>query len=128
MSFEVVADELRTHAGHLDGLTDRLNAAVDAARAVAMGDSAYGLLCAFLPPIVNATTQDDATEALNAAVEGMTATADNVRTAASNYDDQDTSNAQPFEVQLREQEPVASARIGTVVQPVQASAREGAGE
>ncbi|GAB2959679.1 hypothetical protein GCM10017788_77360 [Amycolatopsis acidiphila] len=114
MSFEVVPDELRTHASHLDGLTDRLNTAVDAANSVVMDSSAYGLLCAFLPPIVNATTQQDATDALKAAVEGMTTTADNVRTAASNYDEQDQANAQPFEAQLRSDEPAtASPRIGT---------------
>ena len=102
MSFEVVPDELRTHASHLGGLVDRLNTAVDAAGTVTMDDSAYGLLCAFLPPIVNAATQDQATETLKAAVEAMTTTADNVRTAASSYDDQDRTNAEPFQAHLRE--------------------------
>ncbi|HVV08496.1 type VII secretion target [Amycolatopsis sp.] len=102
MSFEVVPDELRTHASHLDGLVDRLATAVSAAKTVTMDDEAYGLLCSFLPPIVNATTQDDATDALDAAVEGMTTTADNVRTAASGYDEQDQTAATPFTAQLRE--------------------------
>lgn len=116
MSFEVVPDELRTHASHLDGLTDRLNTAVDAASTVVMDDSAYGLLCAFLPPIVNATTQQDATDALKAGVEGMTTTADNVRTAASNYDEQDETNAEPFEAQLRSDSgTLTKTRVGTVV-------------
>lgn len=100
MSFEVVPDELRTHASHLDGLTDRLNTAVDAANTVVMDSEAYGLLCAFLPPIINATTQNDATDALKAAVDGMKTTADNVRTAAQNYDDTDQANADPFQKQL----------------------------
>lgn len=96
MAFEVVPDELRTHAKHLDALTDRLHTAVDAARSVVMDNAAYGVLCAFLPPIINKTTQDDATEALNAAVEGMTSTADNVKMAAQSYDDTDQANAEPF--------------------------------
>ncbi|KAA9165622.1 ESX-1 secretion-associated protein [Amycolatopsis acidicola] len=102
MPFEVVPDELRTHASHLDGLVDRLNTAVDAAKTVTMDNEAYGLICSFLPPIINATCQQDATDALNAAVEGMTTTADNVRTAASGYDEQDKAAASPFEAQLRE--------------------------
>lgn len=99
-SFEVVSSELRAHASHLDGLSDRLNTAVSAAGQVSMDNQAYGILCAFLPPIVNATTQQDATDALKAAVEGMSTTADNVRTAASNYDEQEQSNAAPFQAQL----------------------------
>ncbi|SFJ82577.1 Excreted virulence factor EspC, type VII ESX diderm [Amycolatopsis sacchari] len=101
MSFDVDPDELRTHASHVDALVDRLNTAVDAANTVVMDDSAYGLLCAFLPPIINKTTQDDATDALRAAVEGMGNTADNVRAAADGYEEQDRSNAAPFEAQLR---------------------------
>ncbi|WP_236795140.1 type VII secretion target [Amycolatopsis sp. GM8] len=117
MSFEVVPDELRTHASHLDGLKDRLSTAADAAHTVVMDNGAYGLICSFLPPIVNATTQDDATDALKSAVEGMTTTADNVRSAASSYDEQDKSNAQPFERQLESVGGGAAItpRFGTVV-------------
>jgi len=102
MSYEVAPEELRAHGSHLDGLVDRLNTAVDAAKTVVMDDSAYGLLCSFLPPIVNATTQDKATETLGAAVEGVSTIADNVRTAATSYEDQDETNAEPFQAQLRE--------------------------
>ncbi|MDQ0383104.1 type VII secretion target [Amycolatopsis thermophila] len=114
MSYEVNPGELRTHASHLDGLTDRLGTVVDAANTVVMDDSAYGLLCAFLPPIVNATTQGDAVDALKAAVEGMRTTAGNVRTAATGYEEQDRTNAEPFQRQLREATPV-TARVSTVV-------------
>ncbi|GHE90313.1 hypothetical protein GCM10017786_23240 [Amycolatopsis deserti] len=114
MSYEVNPDELRTHGSHLDALSDRLNTAVDAANTVVMDDSAYGLLCAFLPPIVNATTQGDAVEALKAAAEGVRIIAGNIRTAATSYEEQDATNAEPFERQLREATPV-SPRIGTVV-------------
>jgi hypothetical protein len=94
MPFEVVPEDLVAHASHLDGLVDRLNTAVSAAGS-AMDPHAYGLLCAFLPPILNPTAQQ-AAETLKAAVEGVRTSADNVRTAASSYQDSDHSNGQPF--------------------------------
>jgi excreted virulence factor EspC (type VII ESX diderm) len=126
-SFEVVSDELRAHASHLDGLRDRLNTAVSAAGQVSMDNEAYGILCSFLPPIVNATTQQHATDTLNAAVEGMSTTADNVRTAAASYDDSEQSNAAPFKAQLAGDDGTAAQpalaplqpRIGTTTAPLQ---------
>jgi hypothetical protein len=94
MPFEVVPEDLVAHASHLDGLVDRLNTAVSAAGS-AMNPDAYGLLCAFLPPILNPTAEH-AAETLKAAVEGVRTSADNVRTAASSYQDSDQSNGQPF--------------------------------
>lgn len=92
--FEVQPDELVAHASHLDALTDRLNSAVQAAD-YALSDDAYGLLCAFLPPIVN-PTGEQAKDAVSSAAEGMQTTADNVRTAAQGYRDRDEAEAQPF--------------------------------
>ncbi|MEV6905329.1 type VII secretion target [Amycolatopsis sp. NPDC051372] len=94
--FELVPDELRAHSAHLDGLVDRLNQAMSAARSVSVDNSAYGILCAFLPPVVNATTQQHANDTLGAAVKGMSSTADNIRTAAASYDQQEHSAATPF--------------------------------
>ncbi len=95
--FQVEPDELVAHASHLDGLIDRLNKAVQAAD-YAMSDHAYGLLCAFLPPIIN-PTGEKAKESVSAAIEGVRATADNVRTAAKAYQEGDESEAQPFKKQ-----------------------------
>jgi hypothetical protein len=100
MSYEVVAEELTAHASHLDGLTDRLNTAVDAANAVSMSDEAYGLLCSFLPPKVNPMEQEGL-DALKAASEGVKTTADNVRTTAKDYQDTDEGNSGSFEPLLR---------------------------
>jgi hypothetical protein len=94
MPFEVVPDDLVAHASHLDGLVERLNTAVSAANS-AMSDDAYGLLCAFLPPIVN-PTGEKAADVLKSAVAGIQTSADNVRTAASSYQEGDDSNAAPF--------------------------------
>ncbi len=93
-SFDVDPDDLVAHASHLDGLVDRLSTA-HGATASAMSADAYGLLCAFLPPIVN-PTGEKAAEAIKAASEGVQATADNVRTAAKSYQEGDQTNAQPF--------------------------------
>lgn len=99
MQFEVVVDELRAHASHLDGLMDRLSTAISAANTVSMDDGAYGLLCAFLPPIVNPMEQEGL-DSLNAASEAVGTTAGNVRLAADYYEDSDQANAQPFTATL----------------------------
>ena len=98
-SFEVAPDDLIAHASHLEGLVDRLNSA-HSATASAMSDDAYGLLCAFLPPIVN-PTGERAADTIKSAAEGMQATADNVRTAAKSYLDGDEANAEPFKAHYR---------------------------
>ncbi|EHY87666.1 type VII secretion target [Saccharomonospora azurea] len=95
MSFDVVPEDLVAHASHLDGISDRLDTAVDAARTVSMDDSAYGLLCAFLPPIIN-PMEDDGVAALEAAVEGVAVLADNIRKAGESYRDADASNERPM--------------------------------
>jgi hypothetical protein len=111
-SFTVVSDELRAHASHLDGLVDRLNTAVSAANTVSMDNSCYGILCQFLPPIINAVTQQHATDALKASVTGMTDVAANVRTAATNYDQQDQEAGAPFQASLNRMDPSTGGSTG----------------
>jgi hypothetical protein len=94
-SFNVQAEDLTAHASHLEGLTDRLDTAISAAQAVSMSDEAYGLLCSFLPPIVN-PMEEEGMNALKAAKEGITVTADNVRSTAKDYLDTDDANADSF--------------------------------
>lgn len=97
--FGVEPDELVAHASHVDGLVDRLKTAVSAAE-TAMSDDAYGLLCAFLPPIVN-PTGEQAKDTVSAAVEGVQQIADNVRVAAAAYRENEQASkasfASPFE-------------------------------
>lgn len=95
--FEVDPDDLVAHASHLDGVVDRLNQAVQAADS-ALSDDAYGLLCSFLPAIVN-PTGEQAKDALTASAEGFTTTAANVRAAADSYRESDDSAAAPFQGQ-----------------------------
>jgi excreted virulence factor EspC (type VII ESX diderm) len=93
--FELAAGELTAHGGHVDGLSDRLDTTLDAARVTSMGDEAYGLLCAFVPAVVN-PMEARAVDALRAAVDGLRATAEHVRTTARQYTERDEANAQPF--------------------------------
>lgn len=112
MSYEVVPEDLIAHASHLDGITDRLNTAVSAAKTVSMDDSAYGLLCAFLPPIVN-PMEDKGIEALDAAVEGVSITAGNVRTAAESYREVDESHVKPLDGFERDLLAVRQPNVGS---------------
>jgi hypothetical protein len=93
--FEVVPEDLDTHASHLDGLVDRLSTCADAARTVSMSDSAYGLICQFVPPFVNPMEQQ-AMAAIDAAVEAVRTTGENVRATATSYEDQDQTRASVF--------------------------------
>jgi hypothetical protein len=103
--FEVEPDDLVAHASHVESLVERLNTASQAAD-TAMSDHAYGLLCAFLPPIIR-PTNEKAKESLTASAEGVGGLADNVRTAAQSYRDGEDANAQPFERQLAASAPRA---------------------
>ncbi|GAA3362432.1 type VII secretion target [Saccharopolyspora gregorii] len=96
MAYEVVSEDLAAHAAHLDALTDRIDTAISAAEQVSMSDEAYGLLCSFLPPIINPTEQEGIA-ALQAAREGIETTAQNVRTSAEEYDTNDEDNSQSFQ-------------------------------
>jgi hypothetical protein len=106
--FEVEPDDLVAHASHVESLVDRLNTASSAAD-TAMSDHAYGLLCAFLPPIIR-PTGEQAKDTLTASIEGVRGLADNVKTAAQSYRDGEEGNAQPFERQLAASPRAAEAR------------------
>ena len=100
MSYEVVSEELSAHAAKLDDLAGRVATAVSAAEVVSMSDQAYGLLCSFLPPIVN-PLEDAGVTALRAAGEGLTTTAGNVRSSAAEYLSLDHGAADSFQPLLR---------------------------
>ncbi|SDX55877.1 Excreted virulence factor EspC, type VII ESX diderm [Amycolatopsis xylanica] len=109
MGFEVVADDLVAHASHLDGLSDRLKTVVSAATTASMDDGAFGLLCAFMPLIVN-PMEDKAHEALSASVEGVHTIGDNIRAAAKAYGDGDDTQSAPFTKFLADASPIIKRR------------------
>lgn len=93
--YEVVTDDLTAHASHLDGLADRLDTALSAAQTAAMSDDAYGLLCAFVPPIIN-PMEEKALAAVKSSGEAVRTTADNVRTAKDSYSEREEAVGTPF--------------------------------
>jgi hypothetical protein len=107
--FEVEPDDLVAHASHVESLVDRLNTASSAAD-TAMSDHAYGLLCAFLPPIIR-PTGEQAKEALTASAEGVRGLADNVTSAAKSYREGEEGNAQPFERQLASSSRMSEVKV-----------------
>jgi len=95
MSYEVLTDDLRAHVSHLEGLMDRVQTAMQAAQTVSMDDQAYGLICAFLPGILNPMEEKGA-QAMTAASDALGTTADNVNQAIAAYEDREQATAQPF--------------------------------
>lgn len=93
--FDVTPDELRSHADRLDGLRERLDAAFDAASSVTLGTEAYGQICQFFVPIVQAVSSPGV-ESLSQAASAMTSTADGVRATATSYATTDETHATSY--------------------------------
>ncbi|PXY19461.1 type VII secretion target [Prauserella muralis] len=81
--FELGSD-LTAHATQIDGCTDQLNVAVQAAQQVSMPTDAYGILCQPFRMLLDPVEQYGI-DALNEAVSAMQATADKARRAAEVY-------------------------------------------
>ncbi|MFN2495621.1 MAG: type VII secretion target, partial [Pseudonocardiaceae bacterium] len=71
---------------------DRLDQAVDAARQVSMPDDAYGVICQFLPPVLN-PLEEHGVAALQGSAEGIQTTAANIKDTAEDYAAADDRNA-----------------------------------
>lgn len=93
--YDVLPDELRNHAGKLAALSERLGTAVDAASQVTLGTQAYGVICQFFVPVVQAVSQPGV-DALAEAAGSMDGTANGVRANAASYDTTEQANTQPF--------------------------------
>ncbi|PXY24816.1 ESX-1 secretion-associated protein [Prauserella sp. PE36] len=92
--FELGSD-LTAHAAQLDGCTDQLNQAVDAANTVSMPTDAYGILCQPFRMLLDPVEQYGI-DALKEAVSAMQATADKVRKAAETYQGTEDSVTDAF--------------------------------
>jgi len=83
-SFDVVAGELSTHAGHLDSVHERLATALGAARQVSMDNGAYGLLgqpfAMMLDPFENLGT-----DMLSQGQDTVSSHAESMRAGARSY-------------------------------------------
>lgn len=92
--YGLTGGELRAHAGKVDGHAQRMGQAVDAANQ-AMPDGAYGIICQFLPPVINEIEQA-AHEALTASQTGLEETATGLRDTADTYERQDSAASGTF--------------------------------
>lgn len=93
--FEVLTAELDAHAGRVDGLADRLRAAVDAARTVSMNDDAFGVICQPFAMLLHPFEQMGV-GALSKAVETVTENAGTLRQTARTYDTQESAQTARF--------------------------------
>ncbi|WP_158630240.1 type VII secretion target [Glycomyces terrestris] len=86
--FEVDPEALRTHANHIDAIVDEFALVGDAMKSIAAADNAYGTLCEWIPPILEAraTEQDRITGKL---ARNLRLIADALRDAAESYDESD---------------------------------------
>jgi hypothetical protein len=91
--YEVLTDELGTHAGKVDALAQRLEAAVAAAQQVTMDNSAYGVICRPFAWLLDPFEQRGV-EVLRQAGESVTGTAGKVRDAVQAYRNQEQEAGQ----------------------------------
>src|SRR3712207_1247763 len=82
--YQVLTEALRAHAVTLQRFVDRLDQAVEAARQVSNPADAYGVICQFLPPVLN-PLEEHGVAALRGSAEGMQTTAANVTDTAEDY-------------------------------------------
>lgn len=82
--YQVLTEELDTHAGKVDGFAERMRTAVDAARQVTMDNSAYGVICQPFALLLQ-PFEEMGVRALEQAAESITETAGKVREAAAAY-------------------------------------------
>jgi Excreted virulence factor EspC, type VII ESX diderm len=93
--YEVLTGELQAHAARVDGLVDRLRAAVDAASQVTMNDSAYGVICQPFAMLLQPFEQMGV-NALNQAATTVRESAAGVRDTARVYDTTEGTEATRF--------------------------------
>ncbi|TCP57413.1 excreted virulence factor EspC (type VII ESX diderm) [Tamaricihabitans halophyticus] len=95
-NFDVSTEEMRTHAGKVTGVGERLGTAASAAKQTTLNTEAFGLIGQFLVPGVLAVS-GAATLAIGAAKTSAENLAESVKGAAEDYDQTEESNAKPFE-------------------------------
>lgn len=98
--FDVDVQQLRTHAGSIDGLRDRFDAVKTASANIAQNDSAYGLLCGWIAGVLEGrhTRQD---ELIAYVEENLTLCAEAIRDTADDYETQDAAFGDDFDRIMR---------------------------
>ncbi len=90
--FTVDAAQLRRHIANLEAVRARFGAVRSASAAIARADSAYGLLCGWLPPVLEGRheRQDSLVSSIE---ENLALAADALAAVATAYDDADAGAA-----------------------------------
>ena len=94
-SFDVDSEALRRHASSVDEVADKVDQCRRAADSVQLGRQAYGRLCQLIPSLLD-PVQQAAVNALSEANDALQRTADDLRTAANQYDSGDQHVAALF--------------------------------
>lgn len=90
--FQIPPDQLRAHAGRLDGHATALGQAADAGRSVQLGTDAYGVICQFLPSALNGVT-DIVLQTTSAAHDAVAALSASLRDAVADHEATDAEIA-----------------------------------
>ncbi|HET9144406.1 type VII secretion target [Actinophytocola sp.] len=93
--YEVLTSELDAHAGRVDGLTDRLRTAVDAAQQVTMNNDAYGVVCQPFAQMLQ-PFEELGVRTLQQGVDALSDTARKVRDTALSYTSTETTGAATY--------------------------------
>jgi Excreted virulence factor EspC, type VII ESX diderm len=94
--FELVIHELDAHATQVDGLTDRLRTAVDAANTVTMNNSAYGVVCQPFAMLLE-PFERLGVNTLRQAVDTLSDAAGKVRDTVKSYETTDSAHAVTYQ-------------------------------
>jgi hypothetical protein len=100
--FYVDHDQLRDHANRIDQIGSSVKEASAAASSVNLDSGAFGVMCAFLPPILSSFTPTNAS-AIGSAASNLGSAAEAVRAMADDYRDSDQAAADVMNI-LGEQE------------------------
>jgi hypothetical protein len=84
---------VRTHAGSVDATSDTIETGRSAAAQVQLGGEAYGILCQFLPGLIN-PLGDKAVDAMTESHTALQSTADKLRKASGASDSTDHASEQ----------------------------------
>lgn len=89
--YTVDVEQLRTHAGNIDGLKDRFGAVKGASSHIAQNDQAYGLLCGWIAAVLEGKhkRQD---ELISYVEENLNLVSRSLRDSAADYEEMEATN------------------------------------
>jgi hypothetical protein len=94
--FQVDIDQLRGLASQFQAFSEEFDAVVTASQAISQDDEAYGLLCSWIPAVLEGRHQEF-DEWLNFGQENMELLAGAISGVAGAYEAADEDNAKAFE-------------------------------